>query len=1000
MSDQESFYDLLELNPRVEDAAAIEAAITRKRQQWARESSQGSPAIQRKAQLHLSRVGEIRVDMQDPARRKVHAELALKKGAQRRATVLAKLDAIIAMMAARGAPITGDEVRATAQSKEIAAVLTEQEVRSRFAAAGVVIETSPRKAEAAPARPQLEAAQMDALRRNLDLLELPSLYQLLEMSPQSSTGALRQKADTRSRELLRGGQTDAKTNAKKELCGACLTLFASEEQRKRYDGSLAVEPLRTLNELLEWAGKDKFVTVQEQDAYVKSAGDRGVRPEDAIAYLREYAQRRGWGVQGASTLTSAALRRCPHCHGVVERADARHCVHCSRALLIQCWRCSHDAAAEHAACPQCGLHLGDGPEAERLVAEARQQAAHGELELADAAIQQALAIWPGWPVAEQARREVAQHRSALDQARRELDVLLAARRYVEAEAFLRRTPRSSSEQALRAAGDSIARARSYCAQGDALRAKGATDAAVERYQAALDECADLIEARTSLSSLPPTTPGAPSCTSLGAGFRLSWAVASGASVRYVLVRKLGSAPQRPDDGHVVGEATSPPLDDNAAPAGTPLYYALFARRGDAFSREGARVGPLLVAADVGDAEAEPGARDVTVRWRRPQGALRVEVWKGADTPPGRRGEGRLLPASEDAVHDTAVQQGARYGYRVVAVYADPARSGAELFASGVPLVTSPVEPPPPVLDLRAERHGNRVALRWTAPPGAAVQIRRCVNAPPFDEGARLSPAALSRVGEPVTVLAPGAAESTIDRQGRVVFVPVSTVGSVCVMGRLVAVTTLDEVAQLATQTNGRDIVLTWTWPPGAAQVVVAYALDHFPPAPGDLAATETLIDHATYQRTRGLELRNLKPARYHFSVFVCSADGALHSAGVRVLEPMGQSTIVRYRVRLKKGGFLNRNVVSAWVELQCDQPLETLQPLMLRARDGQPPLGAADGLLLTEVDALRFEKGVARVEIPLASAGPSAFVKLFFKDGAHAREVRLMPAGNEELRLG
>ena len=138
--------------------------------------------------------------------------------------------------------------------------------------------------------------------------------------------------------------------------------------------------------------------------------------------------------------------------------------------------------------------------------------------------------------------------------------------------------------------------------------------------------------------------------------------------------------------------------------------------------------------------------------------------------------------------------------------------------------------------------------------------------------------------------------------------------------------------------------------------------------------------------------------RHFITVFVKSGD--LHSPGARVVETMGHDTIVRYRVGVKKSGLLGRTIEAAWLDLECADPLPGLPAVVALGKNGQQPLSPSDGTLLVEVAEVHFRDGRARIDIPRENVRPSLQVKLFFKDGRHAREIRLLPGAENELRLG
>jgi hypothetical protein len=175
------------------------------------------------------------------------------------------------------------------------------------------------------------------------------------------------------------------------------------------------------------------------------------------------------------------------------------------------------------------------------------------------------------------------------------------------------------------------------------------------------------------------------------------------------------------------------------------------------------------------------------------------------------------------------------------------------------------------------------------------------------------------------------------------------------------------------------------------EVVVAYAHDRFPAGPEEGAARAT-VSRAQYAAARGWELRGAERRRHYFSVFARAPGLELHAPAAHALESMGEEVSVRYRVKKQ---WLRGN---AWLELQGAGTLD-LPPLVVVARPGAVPIDPADGETVAEVPALRLEAGRAALPIPPRFCGSGQYVRLFFRDPADAREIRLLPAEKELLRL-
>ncbi|MEA2689725.1 MAG: hypothetical protein QOD51_2332, partial [Candidatus Eremiobacteraeota bacterium] len=555
MHERANYYVILGLDPGVSDPAVIAAAIEDGRRRWSGESSKGSVAARRKAQLYLEQLPEIKRVMSDASERREEADQARKLQDVQRQTRLRALDASIAVVRADG-PASSRE-RAAQLVKEFGESFSEAEILARIRAAGVVIEEPPQKTpSAADAKPRLDPARVARLRPSLEVLGVENLYALLGMTPVSSPRALFDRADEMLKEILRIGHTDAKSTARKDLCGEALVLFASDAEKQKYDSALAVEPMEQLRPSIEMAGASGILSTDVQDVLLRQARELGVDAAAARDYLDLYARKRKWRLQQAARLPSEELRQCGYCFALEKDSRAQNCRRCGEPLVVACPRCDATMPTTHAACTACGYRVGDAPVVKALLRDGKQRAIAGEFLAALALIDRALLYWPGWQEALEARGEVASRRAARDAALGEIEALVRARKFVEGRAALARMRRAhgatGTEALERQVTDALARAEALEREGDALRAAGRNDDAIARYEQALEHCADLPRAHAAIAAFPPPPPSNLRAEPLRAGFRLAWKPSSArGAVRYAVVRGTKGRPRDRDDGAVV-----------------------------------------------------------------------------------------------------------------------------------------------------------------------------------------------------------------------------------------------------------------------------------------------------------------------------------------------------------------------------------------------------------------------------------------------------------------
>jgi outer membrane biosynthesis protein TonB len=130
-------------------------------------------------------------------------------------------------------------------------------------------------------------------------LGLSSLYELLDLPPDSPAGMLRARAEEILKEIHRLGRTDVETAARSRLAGSCMTVFQSEEEKKKYDNHRLLEAVEAIEEQIKAAAEDGVLSAQEIETLIRLAAQRGASPDDAREVLEERAAREGWKVERA-----------------------------------------------------------------------------------------------------------------------------------------------------------------------------------------------------------------------------------------------------------------------------------------------------------------------------------------------------------------------------------------------------------------------------------------------------------------------------------------------------------------------------------------------------------------------------------------------------------------------------------------------------------------------------------------------------------------------------
>ncbi|MGE4182778.1 MAG: hypothetical protein AB7J34_23380, partial [Limisphaerales bacterium] len=824
MSD--NFYILLGLDPAVDDWTVIEAKIKDSQRRWAMQKNQGAPKDKRNADRHLKLIPEMQAKLSDPTARREIARAAEMELKDQKAELYARLDELIGVI--QQSSIDADGVKLLV--RQVGGAVTEHDVAVRLKARGITVAAG-RPAKSLPvSRPKLDRTIAQSIRDNLRHVGLKSLYDFLGLGPRSSPKSLYEAADEIYKELRRKGLTDPDSTSRQELAGHAKAVFKDATEKARYDNTYAVEAMESLDGLLEIAGRNSFLDQGGIDGLVQKARSKGVSGDMALEYINEYAQKRKWLVQGASEHPSADLKLCGFCNAIARTPNDSRCHNCGQELVQPCPRCAQPTPTQDECCASCGCSTGDAPLVHGLCREGQEQLAQGELSKARACFDRALLVWDNWKPAIDGKRCVAEALVARESALEAIDLLLRTGKLEGAKSALGRFRREFGPSGIQDLDDrigaGISRARDACGAGELLRAAGKGEDAVDKFTEALRYCVDYQPALNAIAASPPPAPSGLKVTLAGASAKLSWTarVVRGA-ITYRIQRKVSGVPMGPEDGSTIAEVQAQEYHDLSVPPGVPCYYSVFTVRNGVASAAAATSGPHLRVTDPAGVVVEAGDGQVSLRWKRPDGCTGVEIWRQSGGAPITPGKGVRVAASADSAVDQGLKNEVTYGYLLVACFTDPTDGRTTVRSPGVDVVAMPVAPPRAIEDLRARRNGREVTLLWTPPARGNVQIRQTHQAPRFTPGRIIPLATADQFGTPVPVTGRGTTQAALHGHGRIYFVPLSVVAQTAVLGAPVAVTMLGDVSQLEALRRGDTINLTWTWPAGAVEVLVAWRHD-------------------------------------------------------------------------------------------------------------------------------------------------------------------------------
>lgn len=993
-----NFFVVLGLDPRVPwDERAYKSALDKKKQEWSKRLSHGvktHPATE-DARRNLSLVREIESVMRNKARRETEQKNATAAAEDERRERTARVARRVDVLLAKG-------------------FLYESEYAELKADMAAADEAVRRRVESAQRRPDPQArtdsARLDSvteqnIRDYLRIVGKGDLYDVLrEVVPGAGPASPRTELLAATDEFLRktwhiGNKDRPKVGAREKLAGIAKTVFETDENRRRYEVSRRLAPLGPVLEQY----KQDLVVAQRVDAcqfemFLRGAAEIGIDVALAKEAFLVYFRALGWPVEVPAALAEAVLKTlvsCPRCTELNDPAG-KHCVKCGSPLRDGCPRCDLELPVGASACPQCGFRVGMRDYVEYLAGEAEALLARGDAAGADDCLRDAAREWPlghdsDEPLALRLRRLEDRLGPTRDQQQkiiRQIDRLLESRAFRAARRQLRELPFSTpaTSEMLQRCEDAIRESDRKVAQANEPGVSNERKTAL--YLEALDYCADNSEASNELLLLPPSPPtGLRIKPDEDQGVvRLSWVPAPDEGCSSVVIRADGPRPPASAQGHQRHTVPAGGTWEDLRPlTGHLMWYAVYTQRkvnGTFSERPVVTAGPVLLTGPPG-LEARPGNGQVELTWTVPENAADIEIQREemADgtlarlAPPGA-GVTRLV--------DRDVRNAVRYRYaaRAAYTYQVPGRPSSVRYSRETAREVEPTATPPSPGTLRVRRQTTVVSMSiqnvrlWWAPP-AQGEVRVVRSLPGRDRPTPGEELPEAELGQYALVTREPVFSWQDDREQVCLFTPVLVLNGRCHVGTPRPYAIGPEVGDVRADYLGTSVKVTWVWPAGVDEALVAWNDEHEIDNPVP-ASRQTKVRRVGDATTGRYEI--LADVRQQLFVQVASvvrdnSGREYFTSGVGATAHR-QVVYLKYTVQYRRGR-------RARLILRPDQPAY-VPALVLRGRADDRPAG-------------RTDSGIAR--IPAGHVEPGAATSIRLDPTIQPRSCRLFTENEADADL-
>ena len=987
---EDNFYILLDLSidPPENDTNIIETAIKSKQVEWGR--LRNHPTKGRDAQRLLGLITDMRKNMADNDFRREEVQRAKKILIEEERVKFNKIDNAIKIISSKGY-VTDQEIKNL--SKKF--FTDESEIRKRIK--GCPIRGDNKEKKSTQRIKPLEKTIEKRINSELQIVGKKDLYEFLELSCNSSIKTLITRSQEKEKEIRKIAQKDAFVTSSEVLAGLCFKVFKTKDSKESYDLTRKHLSLSSLDNDIDIAGMDSIIQAEEFDALVKRGVGLGLSKEDAIEYIHEYSKKKKWTLEISKKLSVDDMKQCGIC-GLLNHNSHINCIGCGTPLELICPGCNTKNSNNSVSCSRCGFHIGDMPNALKLIKEGKLALASKDYEKAESLFREADVYWPGNNDIIEANKIIKDYSTSNNQLIQKLHKSIKDKYFYKAKQFLSELkklnnnhPELSKESFI---DNKIKSAEAWVKK--ALGFKNEKDI-INSYQNAISESKDCQSAIDGMNKLPPAPPNdlkisTKNTQSISISWRKSQSIGD---IEYWVIRKKNTPPSSVKDGEILVKTTQTLYEDTKAEPGQIYYYSVFTFRGETPSKDSVLSNPVQRIAEVEYLNAKPSDGCINLIWKKPPNAISVEVFRKENGEPLNSSDGtKLEGVRHDGVLDSGLENGTSYGYRIITVYKGISTSLQK--SDGATILSTPSSPPPSIDTLKTNRKNNKLYLTWKTPDRGHVIIYISSKPFPFSKGDIINSNEPGKLGKQVQATTQNSATFDIDFQGIIYVLPVTIEGEIYVAGEPISVTSIDEVSQIRHEIEGGKIYLEWEWPSNCEKTLVSYRNDRYPKDIDDPIATKRYFTKVEYDKKSGFVIQKPEEKDYFFKIFVVAdkSEKRYYSSGINYFLPGSEAINIFYEIKIIKSLF--GKIKKAQLIISCQKPVQLSDLYMIKKR-GNIPLNVNDGTNILQINTNVDNEAI--IDIDNNELQMNTYARLFFKDTEQMKRYRMVSPSKNKLKL-